>query len=274
MIINPFNLFNDNKFARMAMYDNTNTVEKSFDLNYISEHLIQAQWAEFIELKKVITELSQRQGKPIAILDIGVGNARIPKHLCGIKEIWEMVALYDGTDNAQACVDISTANIVALHIQDKVNAYLFDAMNLHQWQKKYDLVICTWFTPGNFYPDDFSFERYKVTGKRLDLTRNEKFENIFGAAYDLLQPGGELVLGACYIDNESTRLKQEESYAKMGMTVITSAEDSFTATREGFWSQRFTKEKLIRYVSFAAPDKIEFTPLDTYDYAMQVRIRK
>jgi hypothetical protein len=38
----------------MAMYDNENTVEKSFDLTYISEHLIQAQWAEFIELKKVI----------------------------------------------------------------------------------------------------------------------------------------------------------------------------------------------------------------------------
>ena len=36
----------------MAMYDNENTIEKSFDLNYISEHLLQAQWAEFVELKK------------------------------------------------------------------------------------------------------------------------------------------------------------------------------------------------------------------------------
>ncbi len=258
----------------MAMYDNANTVSASFDLNYISEHLIQAQWAEFIELKKVITSLFQRENKPVSILDIGVGNARIPKHLCGVKEMWEMIALYDGTDNAQACINISMENIARLGIQDKVKAYLFDATHLHQWQKKYDLVICTWFTPGNFYPDDFSFETYASSAGRLDLARNKKFETIFGSAYNLLNPGGELLLGACYIDNESTRLKQEESYAKMGMTVITSAEDSFTATREGFWSQRFTKEKMIQYLSFALPEKISFTPLDTYDYAMQVRVKK
>lgn len=258
----------------MAMYDNANTVEKSFDLNYISEHLIQAQWAEFIELKKVITALAKQQGRPIAMLDMGIGNARIPKHLCGVKEIWEMVASYDGTDNSQACVDISTKNIAALNIQDKVSAYFFDAVNLNNWQQKYDLVITTWFTAGNFYPDNFSFETYQTATKRLDLSRNEKFETIFKNAYNLLLPGGELVIGACYIDNESTRLKQEESYNKMGMTVITTAEDSFTATKEGFWSQRFTKEKLWQYLSFADPDKIKFTLLDTYQYAMQVRIRK
>ncbi len=258
----------------MAMYDNTNTVEKSFDLSYISEHLIQAQWAEFIELKKVITELAIKKNAPISILDIGIGNARIPKHLCGVKEIWDMVGEYDGTDNAMACVDISNKNIAELHIQNKVTAHFFEATNLNKWQKKYDLVITTWFTAGNFYPDNFSFENYKNSVQRLDLSKNEKFDTIFSAAYNLLNPGGELVLGACYLDNDSTRQKQEESYNKMGMTVITDAQDSFTATKEGFWSQRFTKEKLYSYLHFAAPEKIIITPLDTYNYAMQVRIKK
>ncbi len=258
----------------MAMYDNTNTVEKSFDLSYISEHLIQAQWAEFIELKKVITELAIKKNAPISILDIGIGNARIPKHLCGVKEIWDVVVEYDGTDNAMACVDISNKNIAELHIQNKVTAHFFEATNLNKWQKKYDLVITTWFTAGNFYPDNFSFENYKNSVQRLDLSKNEKFDTIFSAAYNLLNPGGELVLGACYIDNDSTRQKQEESYNKMGMTVITDAEDTFTATKEGFWSQRFTKEKLYNYLHFAAPEKIIITPLDTYNYAMQVRIKK
>ncbi len=258
----------------MAMYDNTNTVEKSFDLSYISEHLIQAQWAEFIELKKVITELAIKKNAPISILDIGIGNARIPKHLCGVKEIWDVVGEYDGTDNAMACVDISNKNIAELHIQNKVTAHFFEATNLNKWQKKYDLVITTWFTAGNFYPDNFSFENYKNSVQRLDLSKNEKFDTIFSAAYNLLNPGGELVLGACYLDNESTRQKQEESYNKMGMTVITDARDSFTATKEGFWSQRFTKEKLYNYLYFAAPEKIIITPLDTYNYAMQVRIKK
>jgi hypothetical protein len=258
----------------MAMYDNANTVEKSFDLSYISEHLIQAQWAEFIELKKVITEIATNKKAPITILDIGIGNARIPMHLCGVKEIWDMVSLYDGTDNAQACIDISNKNIAEYKIENKVSAFLFEATDLCKMQKKYDLVICTWFTPGNFYPNNFSFETYKNAGEILDLTKNEKFETVFSNAYNLLNEGGALLLGACYIDNDSTRQKQEGSYNKMGMTVITSPQDSFTATKEGFWSQRFTKEKLLAYLHFAEPQKITITPLDTYNYAMQVKIKK
>jgi hypothetical protein len=258
----------------MAMYDNANTVEKSFDLSYISEHLIQAQWAEFIELKKVITELASAKKTAISILDIGIGNARIPMHLCGVKEIWDMIASYDGTDNAQACVDISNKNIVDYHIEDKTNAFLFEATELRKIEKKYDLVICTWFTPGNFYPNNFSFDNYKNEGQILDLTKNEKFETVFSAAYNLLNEVGALLLGACYIDNNSTRQKQEESYHKMGMTVITSERDSFTATKEGFWSQRFTTEKLYSYLHFANPQKIIITALDTYNYAMQVCIKK
>jgi SAM-dependent methyltransferase len=258
----------------MNMYDDPNTVEKSFNLDYISEHLVQAQWAEFIELKKVMTEIAKQKNAPISILDIGIGNARIPKHLCGVKEIWEMVASYDGTDNAETCVTISTENIAALNIQDKVKAYHFEATDLNKWEKKYDLVITTWFTAGNFYPDDFPFETYAGSGLLLDLSKNKKFEKIFSNAYDLLNPGGEVLIGACYIDNDSTRQKQEESYRKMGMTVVTDEKDSFTATKERFWSQRFTKEKLHSYLHFVDPRKIVITPLDTYNYAMQVRIQK
>jgi SAM-dependent methyltransferase len=258
----------------MAMYDNENTVRASFDINYISEYLVQAQWAEFIELKKIITEIAERNERPITILDIGVGNARIPKHLCGIKDIWDKVAFYDGTDNALACVEISNAEIKKLNIGHKVAAHYFDAANLGKWNKKYDMVITTWFTAGNFHPDDFPFDSYKSSEKKLDLATNEKFTSIIGNAYHLLNPGGEVVLGACYLDNKSTRLKQEESYQKMGMTVITDEADSFTATKEKFWSQRFTKEKIYNYLHFIPQEKFSFTSLDTYDYAMLVRIKK
>lgn len=258
----------------MAMYDNEKTVRASFDINYISEYLIQAQWAEFIELKKVIHEIADRKKAPLTILDIGIGNARIPKHLCGIKEIWDKVALYDGTDNAMACVEISNEEIRRLKISDKVFVYFLDATELHKWEKKYDMVITTWFTAGNFYPEDFPFQTYKESGKRLDLSKNEKFTAIMKYAYNLLNPGGELVIGACYKDNDATRIKQEESYKKMGMTVITDALDSFTATKDQFWSQRFTKEKLFSYLPFIPKEKFQFTALDTYEYAMQVRIKK
>ena len=40
------------RLASKNMYDNENTVQKSFDTGFLTEELLQAQWAEFIELKK------------------------------------------------------------------------------------------------------------------------------------------------------------------------------------------------------------------------------
>ena len=256
------------------MYNNQDILERSFDLSYISAHLIQAQWAEFVELKKRINEVFEQQKRPIMILDIGVGNGRVPMYLCGVKEMWDMIARYDGTDNAQGCVELANANFQQYGIHQKASAILFDAQHLHQWKSHYDMVVITWFTAGNFYPEHFDFKNYMHQEDRLNLTTNQEFTSIFKSAYALLNPGGQILIGACYIDNESTRLKQEESYKKMGMDIITTAADSFTATRQGFWSQRFTKEKLRAYLPFVPETKIGFIPLDTYDYAMQVIIRK
>ena len=258
----------------MEMYDNKEIFDKSWDENYLSEELIQAQWAEFVELKKVIHELYSTNKKPLSILDIGIGSARIAKHLSGITEIWDMIDCYDGTDNTERCVTLSKQTAKKLKIEDKLKVYLIDATNLDKWPKKYDLIIITWFTAGNFYPNNFNFESYDQAKKRLDLSKNEKFETIFTNLYQLLQPTGEIIIGACYIDNDATRLKQEHSYQKMGMTIISDAEDSFTATKEGFWSQRFTAEKMRQYLTFVSPKKISFTALDTYNYAMQIRIKK
>jgi hypothetical protein len=109
----------------MEMYDNDNTVQKSFDIDFLTEPLLQAQWAEFIELKKIITELHYTKRDQISILDIGIGNARIPKHLSGIEEIWDMIQSYDGTDNAQTCIEISKNVIEELDIQNKVNVFFY-----------------------------------------------------------------------------------------------------------------------------------------------------
>lgn len=257
----------------MEMYDDENTLKKSFDTGFIPEESLQAQWAELIELKKVISDLFWQKKSTLTILDIGIGNARIVKHLSAIPEIWKMVDRYDGTDNVQSCVDISNKTIGELKVQDKVNAYLFEATRLDECKKTYDLIITTWFTAGNFYPDDFPFETYKSKNQRIDLTVNKKFERIFSSAYRLLNPGGEIVIGACYIDNDNTRKKQEAFYKKMGMHITTTENDSFTATEERFWSQRFTRERLYNYLHFVRRDNISFIPLDTYDYAMQVRIK-
>lgn len=256
------------------MYDHEGTVKASFDLNYISEYLLQAQWAEFVALKEVIWQTAEQKGGPISMLDIGIGNARIAKHLSGIEELWEKIEVYDGTDNAQACIDISNQNIEALGIGQKVKTFFVDALNLSAWHRTYDLVVLTWFTAGNFYPDGFVFETYSTSGFRLHLSSNPAFTRIITNCWNLLNPGGKIVIGSCYKDNEATRLKQEASYRKMEMDIITNAKDEFTATMQGFWSQRFTKERLYSYLPFIPPAQFSFRNLDTYEYAWQVVIEK
>jgi len=257
-----------------GIYETEDSVTRSFDQDFIPEELLQAQWAEFIELKKIITERFLLKNAPVSILDIGIGSARVPRHLCAVREIWEMVRTYDGIDNAWPCINLSKKVVEDLNIGNKVSVQFLQADEISSLNRKYDLVITTWFTPGNFSPDNFPFENYDPAHQRLDLSKNEKFDKVFSTAYQILNTGGEIVLGSCYIDNDNNRKKQEAFYRKLGMTVITDAQDEFTATKEKFWSQRFTKEKILNYFSYVSPEKILFTPLDTYDFAMLVRIKK
>lgn len=83
------------------MYESQDMINKAFNPDFISEYLLQSQWSEMIELEKIITELYKKKRKPLSILDIGVGDARIPKHLSGIKEIWGKIGKYIGIDHSK-----------------------------------------------------------------------------------------------------------------------------------------------------------------------------
>lgn len=251
-------------------------VMKTLDERYMTEYVIQAQRAEMTELIKVIKDLSRRFGKKLRILDIGIGDARIPRVLSGIKEIWDSVAEYDGIDNSKEMLERAKFTITQHSLDDKVELFELDAKNLSQFNKSYELIICTYFTAGDFYPDNFSFE-IDEDGKlkrSLDLEKNESFQQVFRSAFNSLITDGKIVLGSVYVDNESTRKKQEEFYKKCGMTVISRPTDSFTATEEGFWSQRFTEKKLINYFDFVRPENIGLIDLDTYNFAQMIVVSR
>ena len=89
------------------MYDNPQHVEDTFTESNLSEYLLQAQGAEFVELKKAIAELYKKKKSPLKVLDIGIGDARILKHFVGIKEIWDAIEHYHGIDVAQNSVNLS-----------------------------------------------------------------------------------------------------------------------------------------------------------------------
>jgi SAM-dependent methyltransferase len=256
----------------MNMYDNLNTVEKHFDENFLPEYPLQAQWSELIELKKVINGLKRN----ITLLDIGIGNARVAKHLSGISEIWGKIDCYVGIEISDKCIETARKVVSDNKLENKVAIRKKDATSIDEIEGKFDLIIATWFTGGNFFPYNFSFET-NLAGKlknRPDLEHNQKFQDIFKKSYQKLNDGGEIILGSVYKNNDHTRQKQESFYKKSGMTIITEASDSFVATKEGFWSQRFDEKRIYEYFDWVKRDKISFIPLDTYDYAVMVRVKK
>lgn len=256
----------------MNMYDNSNTAEKHFDENFLPEYPLQAQWSELIELKKVINGFE----KNIKLLDIGIGNARVVKHLSGISEIWEKIDCYIGIEISDKCIQIAQKVVSDNMLASKVTIHKKDATSIDEIEGNFDLIIATWFTGGNFFPYDFSFETNSagILENKPDLTQNQKFQDIFKKSYQKLRDGGEIILGSIYKDNDQTRQKQEYFYKKSGMTVITESSDSFVATKEGFWSQRFNEKRIYEYFNWVDKNKISIIPLDTYDYAVMVRIKK
>lgn len=261
------------KNTKKAMYDSVKHFKDTFTENNLSEELLSAQLAEFEHLKDILKAHYQKKQKPLRILDIGIGNARILKHLVPLREIWETIELYHGIDIAEKCVAESRKVIKELKIEDVAKVDLLDAQEIQKLKPQYDLIILTWFTAGNFYPEIFDANTYSRQSKRLDMSDHPKFTSIFRKAYNLLLPQGEIVIGSAYVDSKETRIKQEEAYKDFGWTVITDERDCFTATKDGWWSQRFTKERIFSYLSFIPCKKIFFTPLDDVDYAMMIRIK-
>jgi len=254
-------------------------VDRTLDEKFVTPFLKKAQVAEFRELKNIINEIYSETKEPLEILDMGVGDGRVPL-LLSKEPIWKKIKLYVGIDNSILEVKKSKRLVNERKLEDKVKVVHFDATNLDKknsneiFKTSYNLVICTYFTPGNFKPDEIRIQAGRngliLPYPKSSLEPNKKFIRIFKAAYKLLKERGKMILGTTYIDNDMNRIRQEEFYDKCGMTVITSNKDSFTATKEGFWSQRFTKKRIYDYFPWLKKEKIKFVPLDNYNFAWMI----
>lgn len=245
--------------------------QKTLHTDFMTEYLRQAQEAELTELKKIIDATFRRQGRPLRILDIGVGDGRVPLRLSGIQEIWDQIEKYDGIENAEDCIHEAQEAIEKRGIDDCVSLLFMDAKDLDTLDEQYDLIITTYFTGGNFIPSAFSFDDAQA---QLDLRTNDTFDRIFSRAHEMLLPGGAVVLGSVYRNHPRTRMRQWDFYHKCGMDILTNEDQDFTATRQGFWSQRYSEDRIRQYFHFADQDTIEFIHLDPYEFAMMVVVGK
>jgi len=257
--------------------------QRTLDPRYMTPYHKQAQWAEYTKLKEIISEVYKSRKHTIKIFDIGIGYARIPVLLSTV-ETWKKIARYVGIDISKHCVTQSKRIVTSKGIANTVEIILFDAVDLNikndePFRKdKYDLVICTYFTAGDFKPKQIQLKtgrKGRIINYDLNLLKpNKDFVSVFKGAFDLLSDNGKIVIGSVYCDSKLARSVQEEFYKGCGMHVITSQKDPFTATKEGFWSERFTKEKIYEYLSWVAKDKIELIHLDDYNFANMIIINK
>ncbi len=265
-----------------VMYSGAEEVERTLNDDFLTEALLQSRRQELQVLEKRLLALSQRFDASLKIFDIGVGDGYVPLHFG--KELIERIDEYVGIDNSAQEVAYCQKNIEKAGLSNKTQVFEFDATHLDDvsFRKPLPLpfhaVVCTYFTPGNFRPDEIELKQDasgKITSYPKEvLKKNKKFQKVFSDAYDLLCEGGELILGSTYIDSDATRLKQEEFYKKCGMHVITSADDSFTATQEGFWSQRFTEEKIYSYLDWVPRKQVEIVPLNGDNFSRMIVIKK
>ena len=269
-------------FSGYTMYNNSDA-QRTLRSKYMTHYHIQAQWAEFTRLKEIIGETYRVFKRPLRIFDIGIGYSRIPIWLSRVAT-WNKVGKYTGIDICDHCISQSKRIIQIGKIADKVELLKYDAVKLSSGlpelleKHTYDLVLCTYFTAGDFKPAQVRLETRK-DGLIVDynpnvLRPNKSFVAVFKGGYDLLHEGGKIVIGSIYWNNDFVRRVQEDFYRKCGMTVITSDKDLFTATLEGFWSERFDQGRLYSNLEWLPKKKIRLVDLDDYTFAFMVVIDK
>lgn len=271
-----------NENASNSVMYSSEEVERTLNDNFLTGALRNARKREIELLQEELVILHDLFKTPLRIFDIGIGDGYVP--LKFDRKIWSDIDSYIGIDNSARELEHCESNIRDLKFSEKVKLFEFDAVNLDypSFHQKHLLpfhaVICTYFTPGNFRPDNINIaeDRFGQIAPypAQSLKPNKKFQRVFSDAYKLLCRGGKLILGSTYIDSTATRKKQEEFYKNCGMHIITTEKDEFTATREGFWSERFTDEKIYSYFDWIERGDIKFIPLDSENFARMIVIKK
>jgi SAM-dependent methyltransferase len=206
--------------------------------------------------------LRRFQGLPLAIADVGCGTGYhgtlfapgcrsyhgyeiAPETAKIARDSWQQ----EGLDNAE----LFLGNVAESSLDDRI----------------YDLVLCLYFTPGNFREPSDDLGMY--TDEYLD--RNPVFIAIFSKFYQALVPGGQMFL-TVYKDVPETEAAQFDFYKHTGQTVITPPGSRFVATAQGFWSARWSQASLLSNLAACGIAESAVTLHDLNHIAWLVEISK
>lgn len=131
----------------------------------------------------------------------------------------------------------------------------------------YDVAWSLYFTSGNFrdsFPDISEYtEEY--------LNQNPAFIRIIRNFYQALKPGGKLFL-TVYKDKPETEAAQHKFYGDTGQQIITPLGSRFVATKDNFWSVRWTKESMLSNLQACGilPEQVKFNELNEIAWMVEI----
>lgn len=205
--------------------------------------------------------MSERlQAGPYTIADVGCGNGYHAVMLAPV------LALYHGFELSTAIAE--TARELWRKVgMDKAEIIVGDIADAELKDEIYDVVLCMYFTPGNFrdISDDFSL----YTDDYLD--RNPQFIGMVSRFHRAMKKGGSMFL-TVYKDVPEAEAAQWDYYKNTGQHVVTPTGSRFAATSEGFWSARWTKRSLLSNLDACGikPDDVVFNDLNEISWLVEI----
>lgn len=206
--------------------------------------------------------IARFRGRPLSIADLGCGDG-YHASLLGPGYL-----RYDAFELAPQIAQLARERFAREGLQH-VTLFETDVATVTVGQAIYDLVVCLYFTPGNFR--DVSEDMSVYTDDYLD--HNPVFTRIVASFHRALRTGGHMLL-CVYKDVPEAAAAQRDFYLQTGQHVVTPASARFVATAEGFWSARWTRDSMLSNLHDAGIGTGAVTFGDLNSIAWLVQIEK
>jgi SAM-dependent methyltransferase len=213
--------------TKISRESENEAVKRSLESSYCPEPIRQARERQ----DKLLSE--RLRPSPYKIADVGCGNGYHAVRFAPVS------LLYHGFEIAPAMAETARALWQKEKI-DNAQVFLGDVAEVELEDEFYDVVICLYFTPGNFRDQSDDLGLYSDAY----LDRNPRFIRVVSRFYQALKSGGSMFL-TIYKDVPEAEAAQIDFYEHTGQHVVTPPGSRFVATAEGFWSVRWTQTSII-----------------------------
>jgi SAM-dependent methyltransferase len=200
------------------------------------------------------------RGRFLAIADIGCGSGYHGSIFAPASR------LYHGFEIAPELADRARARWRRDEL-DHAEIFVGDAADARLEDELYDVVLCLYFTAGNLRDPANDLSVY--TDDYLD--ENPKFIRVVANFYEATKPGGSMFL-TVYKDVPAAEQAQREFYEATGQHVVTPRGLRFVATKENFWSARWTKRSMLSNLAACAigEDRVRFVDLNSIAWMVEI----